>query len=201
VSPDGRRIVVQASGDLWILDADRSTFTRLTSAATFGNSFPIWTPDGKRVVFRTAIGIHWIDVDQTAAAAHRIPDTTNGDFQTSVSPDGDTVPETRQNSDASPDVYALSLSGKSPPHPIVATAAFEGGGTFSPDGGRIAYVSDESGQRQVYVRSAQSERRWQVSTEGGTSPVWNRNGRELFYRDGNKIMAGGAPGRGGGAAS
>src|SRR5262249_17831047 len=157
VSPDGRRIVVQASGDLWILDVERSTFTRLTSSATFSNSFPIWTPDGKRVVFRTAVGIHWIDVDRMTATAHRIPDTTNGDFPTSVAPDGDTVVEVRQTTDASPDVYALSLSGKSPPRPIVNTAAFEGGGMFSPDGRWIAYVSDESGQRQVYVRTAEAE--------------------------------------------
>ena len=60
---------------------------------------------------------------------------------------------------------------------------------FSPDGRWIAYVSDESGQMQVYVRPSGTERRWQVSTEGGTSPVWNRNGREVFYRSGNKIMA------------
>ena len=50
-------------------------------------------------------------------------------------------------------------------------------------------MSDESGQMQVYVRPSDAERRWQVSTEGGTSPLWNRNGRELFYRNGNKILA------------
>jgi serine/threonine-protein kinase len=189
LSPDGRRIVVQASGDLWVLDLERSTFTRLTSSATFSNSFPIWTPDGKRVVFRTSVGIHWIDVDRTAATPQRIAGTTISDFPTSVSPDGDTLLHVRQTADDSGDVYALSLSGKAAPHPVVSTVAFEGGGIFSPDGRWIAYVSDESGQRQVYVRAVQGERRWPVSTAGGTSPVWNRNGRELFYRDGDKIMA------------
>ena len=69
------------------------------------------------------------------------------------------------------------------------TPGFEGGGQFSPDGRWIAYASDESGQIQVYVRPFPGpDRKWQVSTQGGTSPRWNGNGRELFYRNGNKMM-------------
>lgn len=70
------------------------------------------------------------------------------------------------------------------------TPAFEGGARFSPGARWIAYVSNESGQMQVYIRPFSGpDRRWQVSTEGGTSPVWNRNDRELFYRTGNKMMS------------
>jgi len=189
VSPDGRRIVVQASGDLWIHDIERATFTRLTTTSTFGNSFPVWAPDGNRIVFRTSTGIHVIDVDRSVTTARRIPDTTSGDFPTSVSPDGETLLVVRQTSTMSQDVYVMPMSGKGPQRPLISTPAFEGGAMFSPDGRWIAYVSDESGQMQVYVRPTAKERRWPVSIEGGTSPVWNRNGRELFFRNGNKIMA------------
>jgi eukaryotic-like serine/threonine-protein kinase len=189
VAPDGRRIVVQASGDLWIQDTMRATFARLTSQATFGSSFPVWTPDGKRVVFRTNAGLYWADADGSGRS-QAIPGTSLTDFPTSISPDGDTLLIARQTVKTSQDVYAISLRGGSAPKPVVNTPAFEGGAEFSPDGRWMAYVSDESGQMQVYIRPFPApDRKWQVSTEGGTAPVWNRNGRELFYRNGNKMMA------------
>jgi Tol biopolymer transport system component len=187
LAPDGRRIVVQASGDLWIQDTQRATFTRLTSQ-TFGNSFPVWTPDGKRVAFRTISGLHWADVEGSDAS-HAIPGTSIGDFPSSMAPDGDTLLINRQAPNTSQDIYGLSIRSGAV-KPLVTTPAFEGGAQFSPDGRWMAYVSDESGQMQVYVRPYPAmDRRWPVSTEGGTSPMWNGNGRELFYRNGNKMMA------------
>jgi Tol biopolymer transport system component len=188
LASDDRRIVVQASGDLWIQDTQRATFTRLTSQ-TFGNSFPVWTPDGKRVVFRTISGLHWADVEGTDGS-HAIPGTSMSDFPSSIAPDGDTLLINRQAPNTQQDVYSISIRSGQVVKPLVATAAFEGGAQFSPDGHWMAYVSDESGQMQVYVRPYPAlDRRWPVSTEGGTSPMWNANGRELFYRNGNKMMA------------
>jgi len=87
-------------------------------------------------------------------------------------------------------VYVLSLTGAPNSSPLVTSGAFDGGAQFSPDGRWIAYASDESGQLEVYVRSyPMSDRKWPVSTRGGTGPRWNRNGKEVFYRSGNKIMA------------
>jgi serine/threonine-protein kinase len=60
---------------------------------------------------------------------------------------------------------------------------------FSSDGHWLAYVSDESGHREIYVQPYPGPGKWQISTEGGTEPVWNHNGRELFYRSGDKMMA------------
>ena len=68
------------------------------------------------------------------------------------------------------------------------TSAYDGGGAFSPDGHWLAYVTNESGQFEVYVRRYPGPDRKPVSTEGGTHPRWNRNGKELFYRNGNKMM-------------
>ena len=134
------------------------------------------------------MSLQWVDADG-AGRAHPIPDTSGADYPASVSPDGNTLAFLRQSADTSADIYMLSLHGEPKPHPVVNTPAFEGGVEFSPDGRWLAYVSDDSGQMQVYVRPvAGPDRRWPVSTQGGTSPIWSRSGRELFYRYGGKMM-------------
>jgi Tol biopolymer transport system component len=188
LAPDGRRTAVATTGDLWIQDIARATFTRLTSEQTVGNAFPVWTPDGTRVLFRTSTGMFGIASDGSGHP-QAIAGALSGDIPCSVAPDGDTLAFIRQNAQTSRDVYVLSLSGRSGPRPVVNTPAFDGGPQFSPDGHWMAYASDESGQMQVYVRPFPGpDRRWQVSTQGGTQPLWSRNGKEIFYRVGNKMM-------------
>jgi eukaryotic-like serine/threonine-protein kinase len=188
LAPDGRRTAVATAGDLWIQDIARATFTRLTSEQTVGNAFPVWTPDGTRVLFRTSTGMYWIAGDGSGHP-QAIAGALFGDIPCSVAPDGDTLAFMRQNAQTSRDIYVLSLRGQSRPRPVVNTPAFEGGAQFSPDGHWMAYASDESGQMQVSVRPFPGpDRRWQVSTQGGTQPLWSRNGKEIFYRVGNKMM-------------
>jgi serine/threonine-protein kinase len=188
VAPDGQRIVaVRAQTDLWIQDIVRSTFTRLTPVAT-NTQYPVWTPDGQHVLFRTATGIHRIRTDGSGRD-ETIPGTSEQDLPTSISPDGETLAFVRVSQDTSADVYALSLRGEPSPRPIVNTAAYEGGPQFSPDGHWLTYTSDESGPMQVYVRPFPGPvRNKQISTAGGTQPRWSRTGKELFYRDGDKMM-------------
>ena len=188
LAPDGRRAVVAAAGDLWIQDIARATLTRLTSEQTVGNAFPVWTPDGTRVLFRTLTGMYWTAADGSGHP-EAIAGSLSGDLPCSVSRDGDTLAFMRQNAQTSRDIYVLSLRGQPRPRPVVSTFAYEGGAQFSPDGHWMAYASDESGQMQVYVRPFPGpDRRWPVSTQGGTQPLWNRNGKEIFYRIGNKMM-------------
>jgi len=191
LAPDGHRIAVEvAGGDLWMADSTRATFQLLTTKQTAGNTFAVWTPDAKRIVFRTVTGLHWIDPD-SGGAAHPIPDTSVSDIPTSISPDSQTLAFIRQSSTTrtAGDIYVLSLNGDPKPHPVVETNGYDGGGQFSPDGNWLAYVSNETGQFEVYVRPFPSAgRRHPVSTQGGTHPRWNRNGKELFYRSGNKMM-------------
>jgi eukaryotic-like serine/threonine-protein kinase len=188
LAPEGRRTVVATGGDLWIQDIARATFTRLTSEQTVGNAFPVWTPDGARVLFRTSTGMYWIGGDGSGHP-QAIAGAVSGDIPCSVAPDGDTLAFMRQHAQTSRDVYVLSLRGQSRLRPVVNTPAFEGGAQFSPNSHWMAYASDESGQMQVYVRPFPGpDRRWQVSTEGGTQPLWSRNGKEIFYRVGNKMM-------------
>jgi hypothetical protein len=187
VARDGRRILVQVDGVLWILDDVRTTFTRLTSEETAGNSWPEWTTSGTRVVFRTRTGLRWIDADG-GGLSQAIPGTSTADIPSSFSPDGETLALMRQSAGTS-DIYVLSVRGDPHPRPLVSTPANEGGAQFSPDGHWMAYASDETGQLQVYVRPYPGpDRKWLVSTDGGTSVRWNSNGRELFYRNGDKMM-------------
>jgi Tol biopolymer transport system component len=189
LSADNGRIVVGVGTDLWIQDTRRSTFTRLTFQQTEPASYPVWTPDGTQIVFRTPIGLRSIDTDGSGRS-RMITGTTSGDFPSSVSPDGATLATARRTTEGLADIYLISLAGDAAPRPVVTGPAFEGGPQFSPDGRWIAYVSNESGQFQVYLRRYPGpEGRWTVSTGGGTSPLWSRTGKELFYRDGNKMMA------------
>ena len=189
LSADNHRIVVSVGSDLWIQDTLRSTFTRLTSQQSETASYPVWTPDGKQIVFRTPTGLRSIETDGSGRS-RTIDGTTSGDFPSAVSPDGATLATARRTADGPADVYLLSLAGDPEPRALVTGPAFEGGPQFSPDGRWMAYVSGESGQFQVYLRRYPGpDSRWQVSTDGGTSPLWNPTGDELFYRNGNKMMA------------
>ena len=87
------------------------------------------------------------------------------------------------------DLYTLPLSdGK--PQPFLRTSSNQTAPRFSPDGHFIAYASNESGRYEIYARPFPGPGgKWQISTDGGGEPVWNPKGRELFYRNGNKMMA------------
>jgi hypothetical protein len=90
------------------------------------------------------------------------------------------------------DIWMLRYSGTRDVTPFVRTSSDESAPCFSPDGGLVAYVSNESGRSEVYVRSfANSSQKAQVSKNGGSEPVWARDGRDLFYRAGDRLMAAG----------
>jgi Tol biopolymer transport system component len=193
VSPDGRRVAVgieEADSQIWLYDLGRDTLTRLTFEGS-GNVDPVWTPDGKRVVFKgTGNRLFWQLADGSAGAEPLTSSELAGNnVPGSWSPDGQVLAFMEINPNTGYDVYTLPLKdGK--PQPFVHTPSLETAPRFSPDGHFIAYVSDESGRLEVYVRPYPGPGgKWQISTEGGAEPVWNPKGRELFYRSGNKMMA------------
>ena len=157
LTADNRRIVVGVGGDLWIQDTLRSTFTRLTSQQSETASYPVWTPDGKQIIFRTPTGLRSIETDGSGRS-RTLAGTTSGDFPSAVSPDGTTLATARRTTEGLVDVYVVSIAGDSAPSALVTGPAFEGGPQFSPDGRWIAYVSDESGQFQVYSVAIQVPR-------------------------------------------
>jgi Tol biopolymer transport system component len=193
VAPDARRLVVAAGNDLWLLDLPRGTLGRLTpvddAPGLTRGTFPVWTPDSRRIVATSSEGLRWYSADGSGTTG-LFAGTSSADYPTSVSPDGRTLVLLRLSEKTSGDIYTMALSGDHAIRPMLTTPAWESGGQISPDGRWLAYVSNDSGQFEVYVRPfLGADRRQLVSTQGGTHPRWSRSGRELFYRLGQKMMA------------
>ncbi len=186
LSPDGTRLVVQA-GDLWTQDLARSNFTRLAARDAVINAFPTWFPDGRRVIYRSPSGLRIQDAEGTGQP-QILSGTSDNDYPGSFASD-DALVIARSTQKTSLDILSLSLHDSTTVKPLLMTPAYEGGPRLSPDGKWLAYVSDESGQNDVYLRPYPAvDRRWTVSTQGGTQPVWNANGKEIFYRNNDKMM-------------
>jgi len=192
LSPDGRVVAVNvtddARQDIWTYDLTRDTLTRLTFDGT-GNNFPQWTPDGRRVIyrsFRPAPNLFWKSADGSGAEERL---TTSQFLQTplSVSPDGRTLVFTELNAKTSYDLLAMSLDGDRTPRPIIQTPFDDRIAQLSPDGRWIAYISNESGTYEVYVQPFPGPGgKQQISSGGGAEIVWAKNG-ELFYRTGPEL--------------
>jgi len=192
LSPDGRRVAMEIGPQLWLYDLVRDTLTRLTFEGT-ENQAQIWTPDGKRIVFASnkegSIGIFWQMADGSGGLERLSTPSQYLQIPTSLSADGKLLVFHENNPSTVRDIWVLRLSDRKA-QPFLGTPFNEGRGTFSPDGRWLAYVSDESGRPEIYVQPYPGPGgKWQISTEGGTEPVWSRNGRELFYRSGTKMMA------------
>jgi len=184
LSPDGRRLAVaiyRINDQVAILDFERGTLTSLTFE--WDSDFPVWTPDGSRVTFTSTHSAEPWSLFSVPSDGSGRPEPlvhTERASPRSWSPDGRHLAFV-----ISPphDIWILTREGGSAPRPLLATPFREDFPRFSPDGRWLAYVSDESGRDEVYVRPFPGPGgKWQVSTEGGTEPLWARNGRELFYR-------------------
>jgi len=191
LSPDGKRLAVKILDErahIWIYDLERDALTRLSGPDAH---MPIWTPDGERVTFVSATGpfeFVWQAVDGSSTPEKLTSATASNSEPDSWSPDGKWLAFSDNHPKTSWDIWLLSLEGERKAYPFLQTPAREAGGVFSPDGRWIAYDSDESGRREVYVQPFPGPGgKWQVSTEGGNQAVWARNGREIFYRSGDKM--------------
>jgi len=189
LSPDGRRLAIPISGakdDVWIYESARGTFLRVTVDGN--NAHPIWTPDGKRLAFRSqqdgaVPAIVWKAADGSGAE-ERLTASQSSLVPGSFSPDGKTL----AYSDGG-DIWVLPLEGDRKPRPFLQSRFGKYGAEFSPDGRSMAHTSDESGRYEVWVHPYPGPGgKWQISTDGGEEPVWSRDGREIFYRNGQKWM-------------
>jgi eukaryotic-like serine/threonine-protein kinase len=194
LSPDGRRVAVTVSGedhdDVWLYDLARETWSRFTSEGNGG--FPLWTPDGTRLTYVSDKGgrenIYWKPLDGSAGE-ERLISSDRSNFPFTWTRSGVLAfvlvnPRTQQ------DVWTVRLDQRDKPTPFVETPYGEGAPSFSPDGRWMAYVSSESGRNEIYVRPFPGPgEKVTISADGGNEPVWSPNGREIFYRKGDALMA------------
>ena len=188
LSPDGGRVVLQA-GPVWVLDIRRKVFELLPTQSLAANAFPTWLPDGRRVMHRSGLGLR-IESADGSAQGQTLSGTTEFDYPGAVSADGSTLVFLRNSAATSFDLLTAPLNDAARVTPFVQSTAYEGGARLSADGRWMAYVSDESGRNEIYVRAFPDRgRRWQVSIDGGTQPAWHGNSREIFYRNADRMMS------------
>jgi len=196
LSPDGSRVAMSlhtASGDdLWIKPVPRGPALRITYGA--GHEFrPRWRPDGTWVTFVADSGFYMRRADGTGSDSALWRGALGAPNECVLSPDGRwLVFRTGAVTSASGgrDILGLRLGVDTAPVPLVVTPYDEMAIALSPDGRWLAYQSDETGRLEVYVRPFPNtgDAKVRVSSEGGTAPLWARNGRELFYLRGDNMM-------------
>jgi Tol biopolymer transport system component len=201
IAPDGQRAAVSivGGGQIWLYDLRRNTLTRWTFEGNV-NYNATWTPDGQRIAFISdkagPLDIHWQRADGSGGS-ERLTTSQDNQAPSSWSPDGlllafsDVAPKTGYDIWVMPMGDTTADSGQErKPKVFLQTPFNETSPRFSPDGHWLAYVSNESGRNEVYVQPYPGPGgKYQISTDGGTEAVWNPNGREIFYRSGDKMMA------------
>jgi Tol biopolymer transport system component len=202
LSPDGHSIIaartLSGAIDLWRLDVDRGVAGRLTSNSSV-NSYPVWSPDGRKIVFRSGVPSNLFSKESSGAGnEERLTQSSNGQDPTDWSRDGHLVLYHEHTPGAGDDLWVLPLTAEgkpapdSKPKPYLRTPFNESWGRFSPEAPPrwVAYQSDETGRYEVYIQAFPEPRgKFQISTNGGQYPQWGVGGRELFYvSPDNKLM-------------
>ena len=201
LSPDGKRVAVaigdpMRQADIWIMDLNQSAPRQVTDSQSGQSAAaPVWTPDGKRIIY--ASGSHGTSLAWQAA------DGSGGEevlfvsdrsdhakiLSISCSPDGRFLAFQRGD-ERDFDLWLLNLTGDHKTSPLLVSDYHTMFPQISPDGRHIAYTSDESGRAEIYVQSFPALGNKQlVSVDGGEEAHWSRDGRQLFYRQGDKMMA------------
>jgi Tol biopolymer transport system component len=192
ISPNGQRLLVtieQATSDLWMYDIASDTLTQITFES--GARFPVWSPDGQRAAFSSnksgALNLFLIDISRPGTG-ERLTSSEHLQVAGSWSSNGQALAFVEQDPSKGRDIRLIAPNDRTP-RPWLESMFEEGAPRFSPDGRWLAYVSNQSGRHEVYVRAvAGSPGSQQVSSSGGTEPVWAREGRGLFYRQGDRMM-------------
>ena len=197
LSKDGRQLAVQVNAnsksDVWILDRATGTLSRLTVGDAISNDRPEWAADGRRVLYRSIrnrSSLWWTPADKSGAETElqAFPGATINEGV--LSPDGRWLAFRVTGGGGIQDIWYRSLSGDTTAKALITSPAYESAMRFSPDSRWLAFSSDESGLREVFVMPFPGPGpRHQVSVNGGDAPVWSHDGRRLFYSAGRQLMA------------
>jgi serine/threonine protein kinase len=208
IAPDEKRAVVTAQDentldDLWVVDLERATSLRLT-ASHGSNVFGVWSPDGRRIAFRSnrnVVNDLYVKDANGVGDEKLLVKSPHAKLRLSWSPDGRFLVYDEFDPVTHADLWVLPLEGERKSFPFLKTEFNEDNGTLSPvpdSQGHLwmAYESDETGRYQIYLRpflpgapGGPAGAKVLVSSGGGTLPRWRKDGRELFYAADNKLMA------------
>jgi dipeptidyl aminopeptidase/acylaminoacyl peptidase len=192
ISPDGKRIAVHrhddSGGDIFVLEPKpREALTRITRDPSRDNSSPVWSPDGKRIVYTSFQKEKWglyQTLSDGSGTEELLFESEALKAPMSWSPDGKSLVFWVQDPKTNGDLWVLAMDGERKATPLLNTPANETHAQISPDGKWIAYTSNSTGgRREIYVQPFPSgSGLWQISDKGGDWPRWNRSGKkELFY--------------------
>ena len=194
LSPDGRRVAFtleEETADIWVYDIGRDTLTRLTFEPP--NRDPVWSSDGQRIFYYSLKnGKHGLYSRPADGGGSEVELFSTSKFVDpgSASHDGKLFLFAVTNPNTGEDLWVLPLEGDRKPRPFLQDPFSQNYPRFSPDDRWVAYVSNETGRQEVFLQAFPSGgAKLQISTEGGVQPIWSRSGRELFYRQGAKIMS------------
>ena len=193
VSPDGKQLAIEVEGtnhDLYLYDFARGVMSKMT---TDGMSHsPVWTSDGKYLGYRSwkegTMTMWRMPADRSGPEERLTPVGTRQGLS-AFSPDGRYAVFNSMEPGMRSDIWFVSLDGERKPQPLIRTRFAEGSARFSPDGKWVVYCSAESGRAEVYVQPWPGPGpKIQISSDGGTDPIWSRDGKEIFYRNEDKMM-------------
>jgi serine/threonine-protein kinase len=190
LSPDGHRVAAISDGDVWVYDLQGRPPIKLTFDGAHYS--PLWSVDGRHIFYEASAGVSSVSADASGSPE---PASGNGHLHPfAMSKDGDRlivlrVPDAIVSQ--TNDIVQLSPGPKAELLPVVATPISEGGGGFSlsPDGRWLAYTSQATGKDEVWVQPYPGPgAAVRVSPNGGTEPIWAKNGRELYYIERRQMM-------------
>ena len=198
LSPDGTRLAMSirdaksGRSDIWIRDLERGVTSRLTFDPK-DEFAPVWSKDGKSVIFASdrdgTNGIYEKSASGTGPTK-KIWTSQDRIIPGGLSPDGRFLAVNRWTQ-GTVQTWILPMAGSKKPYAFLHASFPEGMPVFSPDGHYMAYVSNETGRFEIYVRRFPGPSgKWQVSAEGGIDPQWSADGRTIYFRSLNsKLMA------------
>jgi hypothetical protein len=194
LSPDATQLAIEVEGsdhNVYVYDFRSGVLSNITNDGV--SHWPVWSPDGQRIGYRSGpmgrFQLFEVPADRSRPAI-QVLDAGISQSPGSYSPDGRAMVFTMNAMTAAPSKIAVvPLDGDRTPRPLDDSRYAQGSPKFSPEGRYLAYCSNESGRPQVYVQAFPAPGpKVQVSSDGGTDPVWRRDGRELFYRNGDSMM-------------